>query len=156
MSKNKVEINKKDLKALQSKFKDLNKFDKYLDKEISVMAAKSRAEAVERYTAQWGTSTGNLRNAIRAGRKKLLHHYIKIGVKYAAYLEWGTRRKFKPGNLKLLDELGIPRSYAAQWKASPLKRMTNIEGRPYFFPSIKNQIKEMNKRLKKRLQKITK
>ena len=104
----------------------------------------------------WGNPTGALRSSIRAGRKKLLHHYIKIGVKYAPYLEWGTRRKFNPGNLKTLDELGIPRSYAAKFKASPLKRMTNIEGRPYFFPSIKNQIKEMNKRLKRRLQKITK
>lgn len=156
MNKNKVQINQKDLKTLQKRFDRLEDFDKFLDKALSVTVKKAENEAANRFTQQWNQPTGQGRASITSGKTKKLGHYVKAQKMYMAYLEWGTRRQFKPGNLRPMLELGIPKSYAAQFKASPLKKATNIPSRPYFFPSIQKAIKDMNKELKKQLDKITK
>ena len=156
MSKNKVEINKKDLKALQKRFDSLEKFDKYLDKELSVTVKESENSAAMAFNANWGQRTGSGFSSITSGRNKKLSHYVEAEKKYMPFLEWGTRRKFSPSNLTPLDDLGIPRSYAKQFMAQPLKKETNIPGKPYFFPALKKAIKNLNKRIEKRLNQITK
>ena len=156
MSKNKVEINKKDLKALQKRFDSLEKFDKYLDKELSVTVKESENSAAMAFNANWGQRTGSGFSSITSGRNKKLSHYVEAEKKYMPFLEWGTRRLFNPSNLRFLDDLGIPRSYAKSFMASPLKKETNIPARPYFFPARKRAIKNLNKRIEKRLKQITK
>lgn len=156
MSKNKVEINQKDLKALQKRFDSLEKFDKYLDKELSVTVKESENSAAMAFTANWGNPTGQGRASINSGKNKRLSHYVRAEKSYMPFLEWGTRRLFNPSNLRFLDDLGIPRSYAKQFMATPLKKETNIPARPYFFPALKKAIKNLNKRIEKRLKQITK
>ena len=72
---------------------------------------------------------------------------------YSPFIEFGTR----DGNMKFDDmlELGIPKSYAEQFKANPLKKKTNLNARPFFFSSIRVELKNLLDRLDRRLNNLT-
>jgi hypothetical protein len=168
MSKNKVEINQKDLKALKKRFDSLEKFDKYLDKELSVTVKESENSAAMAFIANWGQVSGR-GNKINSGKTKKGTHYVEMKVladpkkkgkpiqNYLVFLEFGTRRVFsKARDFRFLRDLGLSDDLIKPFMASPLKRATNLMGKPFFFPALKKAIKNLNKRIEKRLKQITK
>lgn len=148
-----VKINDKDLKKLMAKFGEFEGFDKEVDKEMRVAVLKGENDAAKRFTSNFGQLTGSGRSSITSGRGRI-GYYIAAVAKYMPFLEWGTRNKFHKGNFKDMLALGIPESYAAQFKAVPLKKATNIEGKPYFFPAVKNSFAEMIQRLRSKLKRM--
>lgn len=74
--------------------------------------------------------------------------------KYAPYIEFGTRYK----TIKLDDmlELGIPASYAEQFKANPLKKPSNVTAKPFFFSAVRVGFKSLLDRLEMQIKKSMK
>jgi len=79
--------------------------------------------------------------------------FVQTAANYAPFIEFGTR--YKKIELDDLKELGLPVSYASQFKASPLKKATNISAKPFFFPSIRIEFRALLNRLEKRIKDLT-
>ena len=95
--------------------------------------------------------TGTLRNTIKAERKGKTVEVI-AGAHYAPYVEFGTG-----GSVDLNDmlQLGIPASYAAQFKGKGI-RDVNLPARPFFFSSGRIGFKNLLNRLKGEIKKAIK
>jgi hypothetical protein len=144
-----VKIKQSDLNDLNRKLNQLKSFSKEgLSKEIGDTAAFSAA----RMQKSVPTDKAALKQGIKFGRMgKMARVFSKAF--YSPYVEFGTR----DGNMKFDDmlELGIPKSYAEQFKASPLKKKTNQNARPFFFSSIRVELKTLMDRLDRRLNTLT-
>jgi len=75
---------------------------------------------------------------------------FEAGKHYAPYVEFGTGRFV---DLEQLKQLGIPESYAMQFKGKGVKKV-NLPARPYFFNSIRRQLKILLKNIDTKLKKI--
>lgn len=95
------------------------------------------------------TDTGRLKNSITANKITQYSYTLVAQADYAAYVEFGT------GNLFVQ----LPESYwndlAAQFKASPRKRLVNLPPRPYLRPSVNRIYPIMLKDLEDLLNKKT-
>ena len=144
-----VKIKQSDINDLNRKLNQLKSFSKEgLSKEIGDTAAFSAA----RMQKSVPTDKAALKQGIKFGRMgKMARVFSKAF--YSPYVEFGTR----DGNMKFDDmlELGIPKSYAEQFKASPLKKKTNQNARPFFFSSIRVELKTLMDRLDRRLNTLT-
>lgn len=149
-----VKIKKSDLNELNQKLDKLKSFSKEgLSKEVAHTAALSVVRMQKNVPVD--------KNALRGGiafdeRGKLARIFSKKI--YSPFVEFGTRGKDgNKKNLKFTDmlQLGIPKSYAEQFKANPLKKPTNQKAQPFFFSSIRVELKNLLDRLDNRLNNLT-
>ena len=145
MQTNYIKINQSDLKSLKKKMDNLRAFDKQvLSNEIGRSALEISKIAKQNVVVD----SGNLKQSIKAERKGKTAEVV-AGAKYAPYVEFGTG-----GLVDLTDmlELGIPASYAAQFKGKGIKNV-NLPARPFFFNAarigLKNLLVRLNGEIKK-------
>jgi len=142
-----IKINKTDLKKLENKLEDLRRIsEKELSKEVGQTVALSSRRMKQNVVVDLGT----LRQSIVFGvtRSK---GFVKAKAKYAPYVEFGTGRLV---NLKDMQELGIPDSYAAQFKGRGIKEV-NLPARPFFFSSVRIEFRKMLDRVNDKLKRLT-
>ena len=142
-----IKINKTDLKKLENKLEDLRRIsEKELSKEVGQTVALSSRRMKQNVVVDLGT----LRQSIVFGvtRSK---GFVKAKAKYAPYVEFGTGRIV---NLKDMQELGIPDSYAAQFKGRGIKEV-NLPARPFFFSSVRTEFRKMLDRVNDKLNRLT-
>lgn len=148
-----VHINKADMARIKKAMNEFKHFDKYADKEMSVAVKGAKNEAVQRFKTAFNQISGQGRGSITVGKTKRLNHYVRANKKYMPYLEFGTITKV---DLSWLTKMGIDKEYAQQFKGKGLKKNGGIKAGHYFFPSVDKAFKEMIKRMRKRIDKLTK
>ena len=140
-----IKIDQSDLSKLKKKLDNLRAFE---SQKLSNELGKTALDIVRLAKKQVKAPTGTLRNSIKAERKGKTVEVI-AGAHYAPYVEFGTG-----GSVDLNDmlELGIPASYAAQFKGKGT-RDVNLPARPFFFSSgrigFKNLLNRLNGEIKK-------
>lgn len=145
MQTNYIKINQSDLKSLKKKMDNLRAFDKQI---LSNEIGKSALEISRIAKQNVVVDSGNLKQSIKAERKGKTAEVV-AKAKYAPYVEFGTG-----GLVDLTDmlELGIPASYAAQFKGKGIKNV-NLPARPFFFNAarigLKNLLVRLNGEIKK-------
>ena len=145
MQTNYIKINQSDLRSLKKKMDNLRAFDKQV---LSNEIGKSALEISKIAKQNVVVDKGNLKQSIKAERKGKTAEVV-AGAKYAPYVEFGTG-----GSVDLTDmlELGIPASYAAQFKGKGIKNV-NLPARPFFFNAarigLKNLLVRLNGEIKK-------
>lgn len=135
-----VKINQSDLKLLKKKLDNLRAFDK---KTLSNEIGKTALEISRLAKQNAPVDTGTLRQSIRAEKKGKTAEVV-AGAKYAPYVEFGTGSQV---DLSDMLELGIPESYAAQFKGKGVKNI-NLPARPFFFSSARIGFNDLLNRLK--------
>lgn len=146
-------IDKADLTRLQNKMKELQKLDRQgLSNELGAFALKSVAQMQAEFPSillDPEKSTGDLRRSITATaqNKQVI---LEAGMKYAPYVEFGTGRMV---DLQHLKKLGIPESYAMQFKGRGIREV-NLPARPFFFTTIRRQLKVLLKSIDQKIKKI--
>lgn len=140
-----IKIDQSDLSKLKKKLDNLRAFE---SQKLSNELGKTALDIVSLAKKQVKAPTGTLRNTIKAERKGKTVEII-AGAHYAPYVEFGTG-----GSVDLNDmlQLGIPASYAAQFKGKGI-RDVNLPARPFFFSSgrigFKNLLNRLNGEIKK-------
>jgi len=139
-------IDKSDLAKLQNKMKKLQQLDsKGLSNELGAFALKSVAEMQREVPKQ----TFDLQRSITATAKNK-QVILEAGKHYAPYVEFGTGRFV---DLQHLKKLGIPESYAMQFKGRGIREV-NLPARPFFFTTIRRQLKILLKNIDEKIKKI--
>lgn len=143
-----VKINQSDLAKLKSKLNNLRAFDK---KTLSNELGKTAFDISRKAKQAAPVDKGTLKQSIRTELKGKTVEVI-AGAHYAPYIEFGTG-----GMVKLDDmlELGIPASYAEQFRGKGLKNV-NLPPRPFFFSSAREGLKNLLVRLNNELNKAIK
>lgn len=143
-----VKINQSDLAKLKSKLNNLRAFDK---KTLSNELGKTAFDISRKAKQAAPVDKGTLKQSIRTELKGKTVEVI-AGAHYAPYVEFGTG-----GMVKLDDmlELGIPASYAEQFRGKGLKNV-NLPPRPFFFSSAREGLKNLLVRLNNELNKAIK
>lgn len=143
-----VKLNKSDLKRLTRKLDNLKKISEQgLSNEIGQTVFKG----AERMKSNVVVDKGNLKQSIAAGASKN-KGFVKAKANYAPYIEFGTGRLV---NLEDLTDLGLPASYAMQFKGKGIKEV-NLPARPFFFSSMRIELKKLLNRLDNTIKKATK
>jgi len=141
-----IKIDKSDLAQLKKKLDNLRAFDKNtLSNELGragldIARIAKRAAPVDK---------GTLRQSIKSEKKGKTVEVI-AGAKYAPYVEFGTGGFV---NFDDMIELGIPSSYAAQFKGS---KPGYMKPQPFFFSSARIGLKKLLIRLNGEIQKAIK
>lgn len=143
-----VKIDQSDLKALKKKMDNLRVFDK---KTLSNELGRAGLDIARTAKKSVVVDTGNLKQSINAELKGKTVEVV-ARAKYAPYIEFGTG-----GMVDLTDmrELGIPDSYASQFKGKGIKEV-NLPPRPFFFSSARVGLKKLLDRLNNELNKAIK
>ena len=145
MQTNYIKINQSDLKSLKKKMDNLRAFDKQV---LSNEIGRSALEIARIAKQNVVVDSGNLKQSIKAERKGKTAEVV-AGAKYAPYVEFGTGGKV---DLNDMLELGIPASYASQFKGKGIKDV-NLPARPFFFNAarigLKNLLVRLNGEIKK-------
>ena len=135
-----------DLKELESKMKSLFRLSKQeLSNEVGVWGLTTQRLAKERVPKD----NNHLMKSI-SGRREGDQAVVEAGMKYAPYVEFGTGRNV---DLSELDELGIPQSYAAQFKGKGIKEV-NLPARPYLYNSARQALHEMLSNMNRKIKNI--
>jgi len=140
-----LKIDQSDLNKLKNKLDKMRAFE---SKTLSNELGKTGMEIVRLAKREVPAPTGTLRNSISAQRSGKSINVV-AAAHYAPYVEFGTG-----GSVNLTDmiELGIPPSYAAQFKGKGI-RDVNLPARPFFFSSarigFKNLLNRLNGEIKK-------
>jgi HK97 gp10 family phage protein len=141
-----IKINQSDLSQLKKKLDNLRTFDKRtLSNELGKTAADISRIAKKNVASDYGT----LRQSIRYEKQGKTVQVV-AGAKYAPYVEFGT------GAFVTFDdmlELGIPKSYAAQFKGA---KPGYMKPQPFFFGSARIGLKKLLMRLNGEIKKAIK
>ena len=140
MQTNFIKINQSDLSQLKKKLDNLRAFDK---KTLSNELGRASMDIVRMAKQNVVVDKGTLKQSIKAERKGKTVEVI-AGANYAPYVEFGT------GGMVDLDDmlqLGIPASYAAQFKGKGIKEV-NLPARPFFFNAARIGLRNLLVRLK--------
>jgi len=148
MQTNYIKINQSDLSKLKKKLDNLRAFE---TKKLSNELGKTALEVVRFAKQNVVTDDGPLKLSIKAERKNKSVDIV-AGVNYAPYVEFGTGRLVSLDDMK---ELGIPDSYAAQFKGKGIKEV-NLPARPFFFNSARIGFRNLLTRLNGEIQKAIK
>tara|TARA_R110000744_G_scaffold299653_1_gene409042 strand:+ start:227 stop:658 length:432 start_codon:yes stop_codon:yes gene_type:complete len=135
-----MKINSSDLAQLKKKLNNLRAFDK---KTLSNELGRAAMDIARLAKQNAPVDKGTLKQSIKSERKGKTVEVI-AGAHYAPYVEFGT------GGMVDLDDmlqLGIPASYAAQFKGKGIKEV-NLPARPFFFSSARIGFKTLLNRLK--------
>jgi HK97 gp10 family phage protein len=142
-----IKINQNDLLKLKNKLDKMRAFE---SKTLSNELGKTGLEIVRLAKREVRYDNGDLRKSISAETNKTTKSVvIQALAHYAPYVEFGTG-----GMVDLTDmtELGIPESYAAQFKGKGIREV-NLPARPFFFSSarigFKNLLNRLNGEIKK-------
>ena len=142
-----IKINQNDLLKLKNKLDKMRAFE---SKTLSNELGKTGLEIVRLAKREVRYDNGDLRKSISAETNKTTKSVvIQALAHYAPYVEFGTG-----GSVDLTDmvELGIPESYAAQFKGKGIREV-NLPARPFFFSSarigFKNLLNRLNGEIKK-------
>ena len=142
-----VKINQADLVKLNKKLAMLQKFSK---QELSNEIGRGAMEIVGRAKQSAAKDTGALRQSINS-ESSGKGVDVFANANYAPYIEFGTGSQVSLADMK---ELGIPDSYAAQFKGKGIREV-NLPARPFFFSSARVGFNNMLKRIDKKLKKLT-
>jgi hypothetical protein len=135
-----IRIDKNQLLMLRKKIEDLGKLSaQELSNELGITSLKI-VESAKNYVP---VKDGNLKSSIGAERQNKQNVRVFAKAVYAPYIEFGTGRGV---TLREIDQLGIPRSYAEQFKGKG-KGRGFVYARPYFFPAVRKEFDELEKRL---------
>ena len=135
-----IRIDKNQLMMLRKKIEDLGKLSaQELSNELGITSLKI-VESAKNYVP---VKDGNLKSSIGAERQNKQNVRVFAKAVYAPYIEFGTGRGV---TLREIDQLGIPRSYAEQFKGKR-KGRGFVYARPYFFPAVRKEFDELEKRL---------
>ena len=140
MQTNFIKISQSDLSQLNKKLDNLRAFDK---KTLSNELGRSAMDIVRMAKQNAPVDKGTLKQSIKSERKGKTVEVI-AGANYAPYVEFGT------GGMVDLDDmlqLGIPPSYAAQFKGRGIKEV-NLPARPFFYNAARIGLKNLLVRLK--------
>lgn len=143
-----IKINPKDLRDLQSKLNKLKDIDK---RKLGTQIGKTGKDITRRaQRAIAGSGFDHARAGLKDGQKDIYNPSKKTvdivnDTPYSPYIEFGTR--FKTIKLDDMLKLGISPQYAAQFKANPLKKPTNVTAKPFFFGSIRIEFQKLLDRL---------
>ena len=140
-----IKIDQSDLSKLKKKLDNLRAFE---SQKLSNELGKTALDISRMAKQTAPVDSGSLKQSIKAERKGKTVEII-AGAHYAPYVEFGTG-----GSVDLDDmlQLGIPASYAAQFKGKGI-RDVNLPARPFFFSSgrigFKNLLNRLNGEIKK-------
>tara|TARA_R110002153_G_scaffold160559_1_gene312920 strand:- start:1203 stop:1646 length:444 start_codon:yes stop_codon:yes gene_type:complete len=140
-----IKIDQSDLSQLKKKLDNLRAFE---SQKLSNELGKTALDISRMAKQTAPVDSGSLKQSIKAERKGKTVEVI-AGAHYAPYVEFGTG-----GSVDLDDmlQLGIPASYAAQFKGKGI-RDVNLPARPFFFSSarigFKNLLNRLNGEIKK-------
>jgi hypothetical protein len=139
-----------DLARLNSKITKLKILsEKELSKEVASIAFQTAKRAKIAVTPLVKRDRGNLKNTIYVqGFGKTLAVVAKAP--YSPYVEFGTGRMV---SLDDMLELGIPRSYAYQFKGKGIKEV-NLPARPFFFSSVRIELNIGLKKIENKIKKL--
>ena len=145
-----IKIDKSDLAQLKKKLDNLRAFDKKtLSNELGTAGLDIARIAKRAAPLFKGSGGGTLRQSIKSEKKGKTVEII-AGAKYAPYVEFGTGSFV---NFDDMIELGIPVSYAAQFKGS---KPGYMKPQPFFFSSARIGLKKLLIRLNGEIQKAIK
>jgi len=136
-----VKINQSDLRSLNNKIKFLRSIDKQkLSSELGRAALDISRTAKKTVKVDSGNLKQSITTEVQSKRVSVI-----AGANYAPYVEFGTG-----GLVDLTDmkELGIPESYAAQFKGKGIREV-NLPARPFLFNSARIGLNKLMNRLKK-------
>ncbi len=140
MQTNFIKINQSDLSQLKKKLDNLRAFDK---KTLSNELGRSAMDIVRMAKQNVSVDKGTLKQSIKSERKGKTVEVI-AGAHYAPYVEFGTGGMV---NLDDMVQLGIPPSYAAQFKGKGIKEV-NLPARPFFYNAARIGLRNLLVRLK--------
>ena len=148
---NNIKIDQKDLTRLRQKLNKLSLLDsKVLSNELGAAGLDIARIAIKKAPAMRSKSGGGtLRQSIRSEKQGKSVEVI-AGAKYAPYVEFGTGGFV---NFEDMLELGIPKSYAAQFKG---KTDGFMKPQPFFFGSARIGLKKLLNRLEIQIKKAIK
>ncbi len=141
-----IKIDQSDLAQLKKKLDNLRTFDKTT---LSNELGKTGADISRIAKRAAPVDKGTLRQSIRYQKQGKTVEVI-AGAKYAPYVEFGT------GAFVTFDdmlELGIPKSYAAQFKGA---KPGYMKPQPFFFGSARIGLKKLLTRLNGEIKKAIK
>jgi len=143
-----IKINQNDLMKLSKKLDKMRAFE---SKKLSNELGKTGLEIVRLAKRAAPVDKGALKQSISTQRSGKSVNVV-AAANYAPYVEFGTG-----GSVDLTDmtELGIPESYAAQFKGKGIKDV-NLPARPFFFSSARIGFKNLLNRLNGEIQKAIK
>ncbi len=140
-----LKIDQSDLNKLKNKLDKMRAFE---SKTLSNELGKTGMEIVRLAKRSAPVDNGALKQSISAQRSGKSINVV-AAAHYAPYVEFGTG-----GRVDLTDmtQLGIPQSYAAQFKGKGIRDI-NLPARPFFFSSarigFKNLLNRLNGEIKK-------
>lgn len=134
-----IKINQSDLSKLNKKLDKLRAFE---SQKVSNELGKTGLEIVRLAKRAAPVDKGTLRQSISAQKSGKTINVV-ANAKYSPYVEFGTG-----GRVDLDDmlQLGIPATYAAQFKGKGI-RDVNLPPRPFFFSSARVGFKNLLNRL---------
>jgi len=143
-----IKINASDLSKLNKKLDKLRAFE---SQKVSNELGKTGLEIVRLAKRAAPVDKGTLKQSISAQRSGKTVNVI-AAANYAPYVEFGTG-----GRVDLDDmlRLGIPASYAAQFKGKGI-RDVNLPARPFFFSSARVGFQNLFNRLNGEIKKVIK
>lgn len=159
-----MKINQRDLAQLNKKLAYLKGYDrKVLSSQLAYTASHIKTRAIKNVKSvanDTGKLSQNIKHEISG---KTISVYADVN--YAPYVEFGTGNKV---DLTDMRELGIPESYAAQFKGEgftgkrpvylrkqKMWRMVqfpiHLPARPFFFNAVRVEYKKMLERITKQI-----
>lgn len=143
-----IKINQNDLLKLKNKLDKMRAFE---SKTLSNELGKTGLEIVRLAKRAAPVDKGALKQSISTQRSGKSVNVV-AAANYAPYVEFGTG-----GSVDLTDmtQLGIPESYAAQFKGKGIREV-NLPARPFFFSSARIGFKNLLNRLNGEIQKAIK
>lgn len=143
-----AKIDQKGLNELLSKIEALKK---YSTKEVSNELGTIALQSARRAKRAAPKDKSELLKGIR-GEPQGKQAVVMSAAKYSPYVEFGTGRMV---TLTDMQQLGIPDSYAAQFKGKGIREV-NLPARPFFFNSIRIELQKGLVRIQNKLDKLTK
>jgi HK97 gp10 family phage protein len=159
-----MKINQRDLAQLNKKLAYLKGYDrKVLSSQLAFTASHINMRAIKNVKSV-ANDTGNLSQNIKyEANGKTISVYVNAN--YAPYVEFGTGNKV---DLSDMRELGIPESYAMQFKGEGFTgqkpvyfgkkigwRMVqfpiHLPARPFFFSAVRVEYKKLLERITKQI-----
>ena len=143
-----IKINASDLSKLNKKLDKLRAFE---SQKVSNELGKTGLEIVRLAKRAAPVDKGTLKQSINSQRSGKTINVI-AAAHYAPYVEFGTGGRV---NLDDMWRLGIPTSYAAQFKGKGI-RDVNVPARPFFFSSARVGFQNLFNRLNGEIKKAIK
>lgn len=143
----KIKIKKESLAGIKNLIQELKD---YSENKFPDELARTAAYAVDRAVREAKVDTGNLSLNINYGREGDAIA-IRSNAPYSPYVEFGTGRQVKFSDL---ESMGIPRTYAEQFKGKSQDRV-HLPARPFFFVSIRKEVENLEQRVNNYFKNIT-